>query len=271
MGESMGVFDRMRQGGPMGDEHAVEDASQTRSAEDSQSALAPEGGFDQVRWRAMVETVLIGLGAAVLSVLVIWATVTTHLGVETILLLLVALVLAIVTSGQAMRYHRQSQALHQRTSEAAVKTTKAAEIMIEFLREFTLKNQETMSYMIESQKGRVIDELGKAVDDLARVAESAALRHQLTQLREMIGRKIMEIPSGVTFPVPRLERFDAADTDVEEPERIPPCPACGAAQARVSTTGNRSGLRYTCSRCGHEFTLGITVLLEKQRQATAGS
>ncbi|MGH8058698.1 MAG: hypothetical protein ACREOH_15910, partial [Candidatus Entotheonellia bacterium] len=100
---------------------------------------------------------------------------------------------------------------------------------------------------------------------------SAALRHQLLELREMIERKIIEIPSGVTFPVPRLEQFDADGTSVEEPERIPPCPACGAAQARVSTTGKRSGLGYTCSRCGHEFTLGITVLLEKQRPATAGS
>jgi len=228
-------------------------------------------GFDQVRWRAMVETAVIGLGAAVLSGLVIWATLTTHLGVEAILMLLVSLVLAILAGGQAMRYHGQGQALHQRAGEAALKTTKAAEIMIEFLREFTLKNQEAMSHMIESQKGRIIDELGKAVDDLTQVAESAALRHQLLQLREMIARKILEIPSGVTFPVPRLEQFDAAGTGVEEPERIPSCPACGAGQARVRTTGNRSGLGYTCSRCGHEFTLGITVLLEKQRQATAGT
>lgn len=231
--------------------------------EQAASDPSPTRGFDAVRWRFVVETTLIGLGVAMLSFLFIWATLTNRISIEAIVVILVTLILGMFAIGQAMKSYGQSLALHERTREAVAKTTKAAEIMMEFLREFTLKNQETISHMVQSQKGRVIDELGKLVDDITRMAEDARVRRELVQLREMLERKIMEIPSGVSFPLPRLEQFDVALAQAEEPERTPKCPACGAAQVRVRTTDSQRGIRYTCIRCGHEFSVGITVLLEK--------
>ena len=78
-----------------------------------------------------------------------------------------------------------------------------------------------------------------------------------------MARKIMDIPVGVTFPLPRLEYFDQALRHLQEPERTPQCPSCGATQAYVSMHDRREGIHYTCTRCGHEFSVGITVRLEK--------
>jgi len=219
--------------------------------------------FDEVRWRFIVETVLVGIGAVMLSFLVVWATMTNRISVEAIVVLSLTLTLGLFAAGQALRYYGQGLALYGRAREAVTKTSKAAEILMEFLREFTLKNQETIAQMVESQKGRIIDELAKVVDDLARTTDDGRVRRELTLLKEIIGRKIMEIPSGVAFPLPRLEQFDAALAGVIEPERTPKCPACGAAHARVSTTERRGGIQYTCLRCGHQFSVGITVVLEK--------
>ncbi|MBI3325144.1 MAG: hypothetical protein HYZ81_00350 [Nitrospinae bacterium] len=231
--------------------------------EQGASALSPTRRFDAVRWRFFVETALIGVGVAVLSFLLIWATVTNRISLEAIVVIVVILILAMFAMVQATKAYGRTQVLYERTREAVAQTRKAAEIMMEFLRDFTLKNQETISHMAESQKGRVIEELGKHVDDITRLAEDVRLRRELVQLKEMIGRKIMEIPSGVSFPLPRLERFDAALAQAEEPERIPKCPACGAANVRVRTSDSQHGIRYTCIACGHEFNVGITVLLEK--------
>ena len=78
-----------------------------------------------------------------------------------------------------------------------------------------------------------------------------------------MARKIMEIPSGVVFPLPRLEYFDQTLQQMQEPERTPRCPACDATQARVSKIEGREGIHDTCARCGYEFSVGITVMLEK--------
>ncbi len=221
------------------------------------------GGFDEGRWRFIVETALVGLVAAVLSFLAIWATLTGRIGVEAIVVIIVTMILAIVAIGQAMKYYARSLALHERARESVAKTTRAAAIMMEFLREFTLKNQETISQMAESQKGRVIDELGNLIDALAKAAEDAGMRRELARFQEIMRRKISDIPSGVAFPLPRLEQFDHALLHMEEPERMPTCPACGSTQARARLTAPPNGIRYTCIRCGHEFDIGITVLLEK--------
>lgn len=259
----MQPFERMSQGEHIGRGVATGIPSEPPPSGEPQKAPSPAHAFDDVRWRFIVETTLIGFGVAVLSSLFIWATVTNRIGIEAVVVIIVTLVLGLFAMGQAMKHHGQGQTLHERARESVARTTKAAEIMMEFLREFTLKNQETISHMAESQKGRVIDELGKFVDDITRMVPDTSVRRELVQLREMIGRKIMEIPSGVSFPLPRLEQFDAALSHVEEPDRTPKCPACGAARARVRTTDSQSGIRYTCSQCGHEFSVGITVLLEK--------
>jgi hypothetical protein len=86
---------------------------------------------------------------------------------------------------------------------------------------------------------------------------------ELTRFEETMARKIMEIPSGVVFPLPRLEYFDQALHHMQEPERTPKCPACDATHACVSEVDGREGIHYTCSRCGYEFSVGITVMLEK--------
>jgi DNA-directed RNA polymerase subunit M/transcription elongation factor TFIIS len=206
---------------------------------------------------------LIGLGALVLSTLFIWATVTDRVSVEAIVVMIVVLILSMVTVSQGMRYHTHNVSLQERARESVAKTTLAVEIMMDFLREFTLKNQATISQMAESHKVRVIGELRKMVADLGRSVGDGRLRMELVRLEEAIARKIMEIPAGVAFPLPRLEYFDQALRHMQEPERTPKCPACGAMQARVNELEGREGLHYTCSHCGHEFSVGITVMLEK--------
>lgn len=259
----MGLFDRRHRSQQMGSGVTARRSLDAPASNDPRRAPAAVRGPGVVRWRFIVETLLVGLGATVLSFLVIWATVTNRLSIEAIVVLSLTLILGLFAVGQATKYSGRGLSLHEGAREAVSKTTKAVEIMMEFLREFTLKNQETISQMVDSQKGRVIDELGKVIDDLARTTEDARLRRELAQLKETIGRKILEIPSGVAFPLPRLEHFDAALASVEEPERTPICPACGAAQARVSTSDRRGGIQYSCLRCGHEFNVGITVVLEK--------
>jgi DNA-directed RNA polymerase subunit M/transcription elongation factor TFIIS len=153
--------------------------------------------------------------------------------------------------------------LQERAHESVAKTTLAAEIMMDFLREFTLKNQATISQMAESHKVRVVDELRAIVADLGRSVDNGRLRQELAELEETMARKIMEIPGGVTFPLPRLEYFDQALRQLQEPECTPQCPRCGATQACVGVLNRREGIHYTCTHCGHEFSVGITVMLEK--------
>jgi hypothetical protein len=183
--------------------------------------------------------------------------------VEAIVVMIVVLILSMFTVHHGMRYHARHLSLQERARESVVKTTLAAEIMMDFLREFTLKNQATISQMAESHKIRVIDELRTIVDDLGRSVEDGRLRQELAQFEETMARKIMDIPVGVTFPLPRLEYFDQALRHLQEPERTPQCPSCGATQACVSMHSRREGIHYTCTRCGHEFSVGITVMLEK--------
>ena len=264
----MGRFDRLRQAQPLAND-AENTASPDLSTVQTPATALLRRAFSTTiesvegRWRLIVETTLIGFGALVLSSLFIWATITDRVSVEAIVVMIVVLILAMVTISQGMRYHAGSLSLQERAHESVAKTTLAAEIMMDFLREFTLKNQATISQMAESHKVRVIDELRKILVDLGRSVGDQRLRLELTQLEETIARKIMEIPSGVTFPLPRLEYFDQALHHMQEPERTPRCPACGATQARISALDGREGIHYTCSHCGHEFSVGITVMIEK--------
>jgi hypothetical protein len=214
-------------------------------------------------WRIMIETAVIGLGAVVLSTLFIWATVTDRVSVEAIVVMIAVLILSMFTVHHGMRYHARLLLLQDRARESVAKTTIAAEILMDFLREFTLKNQATISQMAESHKVRAIDELRTRVEDLGRSVGDGRLRQELAQFEEAMARKIMEIPAGVTFPLPRLEYFDQALRQLQEPERTPQCPNCGATRACVSVLDRREGIHYTCSHCGHEFSVGITVMLEK--------
>jgi hypothetical protein len=215
-------------------------------------------------WRLLVETAVIGMGALVFSVLFIWATVTDRVSVEAIVVMIVVLILSMFTVHHGRRYHARNISLQERARESVAKTTVAAEIMMDFLREFTLKNQATISQMAESHKVRVIDELRTIVEDLGRSVGDGGLRRELAQLEETMERKIMEIPAGVTFPLPRLEYFDQALRQLQEPERTPRCPSCGATQSCVGVLDRREGIHYTCTHCGHEFSVGITVMLEKR-------
>jgi hypothetical protein len=214
-------------------------------------------------WRVMIEAAVIGLGAVVLSTLFIWATVTDRVSVEAIVVMIAVLILSMFTVHHGMRYHARHLLLQDRARESVAKTTLAAEILMDFLREFTLKNQATISQMAESHKVRIIDELRTIVDDLGKSVGDGRLRRELAQFEETMARKIMEIPAGVTFPLPRLEYFDQALWQLQEPERTPPCPNCGATRANVSVLDRREGIHYTCTHCGHEFSVGITVMLEK--------
>jgi hypothetical protein len=259
----MGSFDQRRQRARVVDEAAAEDAAPVPPEDSSRRDLSRDRDPDAAWWRLRMEIASIGFGVFVLSTLVIWVTLTQQISVEAVVVILVTLVLGLLAGGQAMKSHRQALLLERRMGEAAATTMRVAESMVEFLRDFALENQAMLSHLVENQKGRVVDELGRCIDDLARMADVAAMRHELAQLKELIGRKIMEIPSGITFPVPRLGPFDAVPPGAEEPRRLPICPACGAAQARLSPAVNRSGIRYTCGSCGHEFSVGITVLLEK--------
>jgi hypothetical protein len=177
--------------------------------------------------------------------------------------MVVVLVLAMFAVSQGMRYHTRNLALQGRARESVAKTTLAAEIMMDFLREFTLKNQQTISQMVESYKVRVIEELRRTVADLGRSVGDERLRRELAQFEETIERKIMEIPAGVALPLPRLEYFDQALRQLQEPERSPKCPTCGGRQVRVTKVDSRDGIHYSCGHCGHEFSVGITVMLEK--------
>ena len=264
----MGLFNRMHQAQPLASDAEIAGSPDMSSTQIPASALFCRAlsrtiGSVEAHWRLMAETAAIGVGALVLSVLFIWATISDRMSVEAIVVTLVVLILSMFTVSHGMRYHRGNLVLQARARESVAKTTLAAEIMMDFLREFTLKNQATISQLAESHKVRVVDELRTIVADLGRSLGDQQARLELTQLEETITRKIMEIPSGVVFPLPRLEYFDQALQQMQEPERTPRCPACHAAQARVSEVEGGEGIHYTCSRCGHEFSVGITVMLEK--------
>jgi DNA-directed RNA polymerase subunit M/transcription elongation factor TFIIS len=264
----MRLFDRMHQAQPLASDAKIAGSpdmstTQTPAMALLRRAFASTVESVEAHWRLMVETAAIGVGALVLSALFIWATISDRMHVEAIVVTIIVLILSMFTVSQGMRYHRRNLSLQARARESVAKTTLAAEIMMDFLREFTLKNQATISRMAESHKVRVIDELRTIVADLARSLGDQHVRLELTQLEETLARKIMEIPVGVVFPLPRLEYFDQALQQVQEPERTPKCPACGASQARVGELDGREGIHYTCTRCGHEFSVGITVMLEK--------
>jgi hypothetical protein len=264
----MGLFDRMRQAQPLANDAEIAaspnmSTTQTPATAFLRQAFAAAMESVEARWRLMVEAVLIGCGGLVLSALFIWATVTDRVSVEAIVVMIVVLTLSMFTVSQSMRYHSRNLSLQERARGSVAKTTLAVEIMMDFLREFTLKNQATISQMADSYKVRVIDELRKTVADLGRSVGDGRLRLELARLEETITRKIMEIPVGVAFPLPRLEYFDQALRHLQEPERTPQCPTCGATQTRVSGLHGREGIHYTCTHCGHEFSVGITVMLEK--------
>src|SRR5262249_34767530 len=115
----------------------------------------------------------------------------------------------------------------------------------------------------ESHKVRVIDELRTIVEDLGRSVGDGRLRQELAQLEETIARKIIEIPAGVTFPLPRLEYFDQALRQLQEPECTPQCPSCGTTQSSVSVLDRREGIHYTCTHGGKESSLGTPVMFKK--------
>jgi hypothetical protein len=217
----------------------------------------------EVRWRFIAEMALIGLGGLAISFLFIWATVTDRVSVEAIVVMIVVLMLTIFTVSHSMSYHQRNLALQNSARQSVAKAMLATEIMMEFLRDFTLKNQEAITQLAESQKLRVIEELRKAVEALGTSVIDMRVRRELTQLQETIERKIMEIPTGVAFPLPRLEMFDQALRHLAEPERSPRCPSCGTTPAHVSKIDSREGIQYTCTHCKQEFSIGITVMLEK--------
>jgi hypothetical protein len=264
----MGLFDRMRQAQSLANDVEVAappDMSTTQTPVTTLLRRAFSTAIQAVEadWRLLVETAVIGLGALVFSSLFIWATVTDRVSVEAIVVIIVVLILSMFTVHHGMRYHTRHLSLQERAHESVAKTTLAAEIMMDFLREFTLKNQATISQMAESHKVRVIDELRAIVADLGRSVDDGRLRRELAELEETLARKIMEIPAGVSFPLPRLEYFDQALRQLQEPEHTPQCPSCGATQACVGVLDRREGIHYTCTYCGHEFSVGITVMLEK--------
>jgi DNA-directed RNA polymerase subunit M/transcription elongation factor TFIIS len=265
----MSLFNRMHQAQPLADNLETAASSHMSTTQMSATVLLRHAcstaiGALEAHGRFLVEPALIGLGALVLSALFIWATVTDRVSVEAIVVMIVVLILSMVTVGQGMRYHTHNVSLQERARESVAKTTLAVEIMMDFLREFTLKNQAIISQMAESHKVRVINELRKTVADLGRSVGDGRLRQELAQLEEAIARKIMDIPAGVAFPLPRLEYFDQALRHMQEPERTPKCPTCGAMQARVNELAGREGIHYTCTQCGHDFSVGITVMLEKR-------
>jgi hypothetical protein len=264
----MGVVDSMHQAQPLANNAETAEASGMSSAQIPASvlfcrALSRTIGSVEAHWRLMAEAAAIGVGVLVLSILFIWATMSDRMSVEAIVVTIVVLILSMFTISQGKRYHRGNLLLQRRAGESVAKSTLAAEIMMDFLREFTLKNQATISQMAESHKARVIDELRTIIADLGRSMSDQHMHLELTQFEETMARKIMEIPSGVVFPLPRLEYFDQALLQMQEPERTPKCPACDATHARVSEVDGHEGIHYTCSRCGYEFSVGITVMLEK--------
>jgi hypothetical protein len=264
----MRLFELRRQAHPLGNDESISASpdrlpTPTPAADLLRHAFSSVMGSVEVRWRLLVETALIGCGALLLSALFIWATLTNRVSVEAIVVMIVMLVLSIFTVSHGIGYHSRNLLLLERARESAAKSTLAVQIMMDFLREFTLKNQAIISQMAEGHKVRVVDELRKAVADLGRSVVDGRLRLELAQFEETIARKITEIPVGVALPLPRLEYFDQALRHIQEPERTPPCPTCRATQTRVSELDGREGIHYTCTHCGHEFSVGITVMLEK--------
>ena len=227
-------------------------------------AFATMAEPNQVQWRFIIEMALIGAGALILSILFVWATVTGRVSVEAIVVITVVLMLAIFTVSHTMSYHARNLSLQKSARESVAKSTLATEIMMEFLRDFTLKNQETITQLADSQKLRVIEELRQAMGALATSVTDIGVRRELAQIEEAIERKVMAIPTGVAFPLPRLEMFDQALRHLDEPARPVKCPHCGGTQARISQIDSREGVRYTCAHCTHEFSLGITVMIEKR-------
>jgi hypothetical protein len=264
----MRLFDRMHQAQPLASNAEITGSPDMSKAQISVSALfgrilSRTSESVEAHGRLMAESAAIGVGALGLSVLFIWATLSDRMSGEAIMVTIVVLILSMFTVSHCIRYHRRNLLLQARARESVMKTTVAAEILMDFLREFTMKNQATISQMAESHKYRVIDELRTIIADLSKSMDDQHARLELTQLEETITRKIMEIPSGVVFPLPRLEYFDQALHEMQEPERTPKCPACYATQACVSEVDGREGIHYTCRHCGHEFSVGITVMLEK--------
>jgi hypothetical protein len=259
----MGLWGRTAQAHDAADSAAVKNTPGAAAFALLRRFLASTGASGLGQWRALAESGLIGLGGIVISALFIWAALTDRLSVESIVVVLVLLILTLFAVGQGMRYYARNLRLQARAREAAAKTTVAAEILMEFLREFTLQNQEVISRLADAQKARAIEEIGRAVDDLVRSVGDPSLRQELLQLKEALVQKVAEIPTGVVLPLPRLEYFDQALRQIEEPERTPPCPACGARRAQVSGVDGRAGIHYVCVQCGHKFSLGIAVMLEK--------
>src|SRR5919109_5345018 len=264
----MGLFDRMRQAQSLANDAEVAASPDTSTTRTPATTLLGRAFSNAIRsveadWRLMVETAVIGLGALVFSSLFIWATVTDRVSVEAIVVIIVVLILSMFTVHHGRRYYARHLSLQESARESVAKTTLAAEIMMDFLREFTLKNQATISQMAESHKVRVIDELRTMMDDLGRSVGDGRVRQELAQFEETMARKIMDIPVGVTFPLPRLEYFDQALRHLQEPECTPQCPSCGATQACVSVHDRGEGIHYTCTRCGHAFSVGVAVMLEK--------
>ena len=259
----MQLFERIRQPRAVTDGPAAAESPAAASLHLLRRVWSSIGESEGAKWRVLMESGLIGLGTLVISALFIWATVTDRVSVEAIVVIIVLLILTIFAVGQGMHYYTRNLTLLARAREAATKTTLAAEISMEFLREFTLKNQEMIARLAETQKVQVIDELSRAVDDVVRSLADTSLRRELLQLKETMARKVAEIPTSVILPLPRLEYFDQALSQLEEPERTPQCPECGAGRARVVRVDGRDGIHYTCVQCGHEFNLGIAVMLEK--------
>jgi hypothetical protein len=264
----MALFERRRQASMIDGEAEVTAGPEELIAERSASglfrhALGRMTELREVRWRFIIEMGLIGLGALILSFLFIWATVTERVSVEAIVVITVVLMLTIFTISHTMSYHAHNLSLQMSARESVAKTTLAVEILMEFLRDFTLQNQETITQLANSQKVRVIEELRQAVAVLGTSVTDQRVRQELAQIERTIERKITEIPSGVSFPLPRLERFDQALRYLEEPEHPVKCPNCGATQTRISKIDSREGVQYTCLLCTHEFSLGITVMIEK--------
>lgn len=259
----MGLFDRIRQPHDLTDGTILGASPEAAPSRLLRRIVSSAGASEEATWRVLLESGVVGLGTLIVSALFIWATVTDRVSVEAIVVLLVLLILTLFAVGQGLHYYRRNLTLLARTRESATKATLAAEILMEFLREFTLKNQDLISRLAEMQKTRVSDELHRAVDDVVSSLGDTSLRQELLQLKEVITRKVAEIPTSVVFPLPRLEYFDQALSQLEEPERTPQCPVCGAGRARVSRVDGRDGIHYTCVQCGHEFNLGIAVMLEK--------
>jgi predicted RNA-binding Zn-ribbon protein involved in translation (DUF1610 family) len=263
----MDRFDRMRQTEPLTQDlesAAAPDLSTTPTSAAAFLQRRAVRALESIdgRWRVMIETALIAVAALVLSCVFLWATLTDRISVEAIVVMMLILILSMVTVGQGMSYHTHNLSLQERARESVAKTTRAVEIMMDFLREFTLLNQATISQLVEGHKVRVIGELRQMVAALGHSIGDGRLRPELAQLEEAIARKIREIPAGMAFPLPRLEYFDQALRHLQEPESTPQCPTCGATRARLNDLDGREGIHYTCNHCGHEFSVGITVMLE---------